>query len=264
MIFRQRSLLAERTVMASPADPTTVFRTWMQGLLNERGDKPGWPKLLCWMLEATFLHEQQKGHSYLGPAVFIDRDDHDPSAARVPEKKSVYQLYHRCHGQTAGIFTVGDDRYWLLGYEWPNQGKARGQRADLVGIRADGGLVVFEGKLGNNSYTPLTALLEGLDYLACLMSEQNFGQILSGFQGWRNKPGRLIPTGFESVEPKLNSRPGVVVLAPQEYFDLHTRSHRGNEWPELVAAGRSMGTALSLDFAITDFSGATGSWVAIS
>jgi hypothetical protein len=60
--------------------------------------------------------------------VFKDRDADDPAAAVLPEKKAVKELYHRCRTEAGGVFRIGTEPFWLLGYEWPNQGTDRGRR----------------------------------------------------------------------------------------------------------------------------------------
>jgi hypothetical protein len=94
-------------------------------------------------LHAEFRRQQAVGRCYAGE-VFKYRDGDDPTRATSPEKRRVRDLYHVCLRQAAGCFRVGDTPYWLLGYEWPNQGRDKGRRADLVGLTAAGGLAVFE------------------------------------------------------------------------------------------------------------------------
>jgi len=53
--------------------------------------------------------------------VFKDRDDDDPTAAVLAEQRAVKELFHHCHQESAGVLTIGETRYWLLGWEWPNQ-----------------------------------------------------------------------------------------------------------------------------------------------
>src|SRR5207249_10230376 len=119
--------------------------------------------------------------------------------------------------------------YWLLGYEWPNQGSEAGRRADLVGLTPQGGLAVFECKVVNRD-TPFTAVLEGLDYLTCLTSEPNFQKIQSSFAEWTRKPGKIVPEGFVDVRPDRTQEHEVIVLAPKEYFGTYCRTDRGHGW----------------------------------
>jgi hypothetical protein len=100
----------------------------------------------------------------------------------------------------------------------------------------DGGLVVFEGKLADNSYPPLSAVLEGLDYLACLTSEPNFVRLQEDFWDLAEKVGKC-PDGFNRIEPTRSARHTVVVTAPQEYYERYNRSRRGQGWKDLALAG---------------------------
>ncbi len=96
------------------------------------------------------------------------------------EKRAVYGLYHRCLERDSGRLAIGQDDYWLLSYEV----RIRELTYATCGSRwhfPSGGLVVFEGKLADNSYPPLSAVLEGLDYLACLTSEPNFLRLQEDF-----------------------------------------------------------------------------------
>ena len=248
-------------VPISTAPASTSFRTWMNYLISPRGNVPEWPWLLREMLIAEFSRQRALNYSYASE-VFKNRDADDPSTATVPEKRAVRDLYHRCLKDHAGCFTIDDTRYWLLGYEWPNQGRDRGRRADLVGLAEDGGLVVFECKLVN-SYGPFAAALEGLDYLACLTSASNFVKIRIGFSKWRELPSRAVPPGVESVQPDSAKQHHVVVLTSNEYVALYgQRSGRGMGWNEFVRLGPGRAEdPVAIHFAETDFSEAHGSWV---
>jgi len=211
------------------------------------------------VLTDTYLHERESVSSYAGE-VFKDRDDF-PVQAVLPEKKAVKELFHHCRQNADGVLSVGEDRYWLSGYEWPNQGgdKERGRRADLVGMTSSGGLVVFECKLENND-GPLTAVLEGLDYLSHLTNRPNFDKLALGFTRWAGKPGKVRPSGFETVSPLWEASHEVVVLASPAYFAQHRRSQRSPGW-ELFAA---LPTGLSspvIRFAESDFTSSQARWV---
>ena len=181
-----------------------------------------------------------------GRRILIPRDDHEYSSA-TGEKRAVYGLYHRCQERDSGRLAIGQEDYWLLSYEVPNQGNERMRRADLVGISRSGGLVVFEGKLADNSYPPFSAVLEGLDYLACLTSEPNFGKLQEDFQNL-TEPVKNCPEGFGQIEPTRSAQHTVVVLAPQEYYERYSRSKRGRGWKDMALA--EPGTAsLRIQFA---------------
>lgn len=236
------------------------FRQWMDLLKQPRGAEPEWPHLLRQMLTDTYQRERESAGVYAGE-VFKDRDGDFPVRAVLPEKKAVKELFHHCRLTTDGVVTVGSERYWLLGYEWPNQGGdgEKGRRADLVGVNAAGGLVVFECKLENND-GPLTAVLEGLDYLSHLTNRPNFAKLASGFTRWAGKPGKVRPSGFEAVSPQWDSSHEVVVLASQAYFVQHRRSQRSPGW-ELFAALPTGLSAPVIRFAESDFTSAQARWV---
>ena len=76
------------------------------------------------MLTEEFVRQRALGFCYAGE-VFKDRDADDPAAAVLPEKRAVKDLYHRCRVNAGGVFRIGTEVFWLLGYEWPNQGHGR-------------------------------------------------------------------------------------------------------------------------------------------
>lgn len=160
------------------------------------------------------------------------------------------------------MYRIGEQPYWLLGYEWPNQGgdKEKGQRADLVGLNLAGGLVVFECKL-ENRYGPLASVLEGLDYLSCLTSGPNFAKVSEGFQRWVSRSGFVRPEIFHSVYPLRNAPHEVIVLASADYYRQYRTSPRGAGWEKLAALPVPPSAGLSIRFAESDFATAQGQWV---
>lgn len=228
----------------------------MEMLQAQRGEVPEWPSLLAGLLTAEFERQRELGFCY-SSEVFKDRDLDDPTTASSPEKRKVRDLYHLCLKQSKGCFTIGDSWYWLLGYEWPNQGSERMRRADLVGLNVSGGLTVFECKLDDNPYGPFASVLEGLDYLTCLAAQQNFEKLQKGFVAWSQKQGRVPPTGFETTCPDRTQMNEVIVLAPPGYYRRYTNSERGNGWNRFanVAAG-----SVRIRFAQSGFDSAVGAW----
>lgn len=228
--------------------PDTSFRTWMNRLAADKGARSEWPLLLSWMLESEYERQRQIDHPYTGPRILIDRTCHDYDV-KMPEKRAMYGLYHRCLQETKGCLRIGDMPVWLLSYEMPNQADEAGRRADLVGLTQEGGLVVFEGKLGQNSYPPISAILEGLDYLSCLTSTRTFDRLISEFA--ELKPSLPVPEGFEGVGPERSAQPTVIVLADSVYFDFYDRSKRGPGWREMLRyCHRKMETPISIRFAM--------------
>ena len=205
----------------------TRFRTWMTDLCKPDGDRPEWPLLMQWMLQEQLEREQSVERTYDGARILIPRVGHQFEAAS-REKPATYGLYHNCLHETSGCLTIGDERYWLLSYEVPNQDGRVMQRADLLGLTVSGGLVVFECKLQNNGYAPVAALLEGLDYLASLTSTPNFERLQREFPDLLESIGK-IPDGFKDVRPVRDACHEVVVLAPSKYYEKYIRSNRGTK-----------------------------------
>lgn len=236
------------------------FRQWMDLLKQPRGAEAEWPHLLRRVLTDTYLRVRESAGGYAGE-VFKDRDDDFPVQAVLPEKKAVKDLFHHCRQTAGGVLSISNERFWLLGYEWPNQGgdKERGRRADLIGLSASGGLVVFECKL-ENSDGPLTAVLEGLDYLSHLTNRPNFAKVGAGFDRWVGKLGKVRPSGFGAVSPSWDSSHEVVVLASQAYFAQHRRSQRSPGWELFAALPTGVSTPV-IRFAESDFTSAQARWV---
>jgi hypothetical protein len=134
------------------------------------------------------------------------------------------------------------------------------RRADLVALNASGGLVVFECKLESNSDDPVTALLEGLDYLACLTSPPNFAKITDGYSRWITEPNRNLPARFRDVAPRIDSQHEVVVMAPAGYFEKFTRSRRGDGWKLLADLAPIEGDPVRLRFAQSEFDSVSACW----
>ncbi len=208
--------------------------------------------------------------------VFLNRDDkvnehrHRDSQ---DEEVLVYQLYAAVHEQTQGELRIDGTPIWLFSCEVPNQGKelsnrTKKRRADLVGLRQDGSLVVFECKGPHNSKdSPLFSVLEGMDYLGCLLTENNVTRLNQGLQDWisQQRPQALGDNRFSSAVPDWPSfaidplaKHGVIVLAPQTYFDLHINDANGRSQDWWLLSNRfasSINSALDLDldFATVDF-----------
>jgi hypothetical protein len=234
----------------------TGFRRWLELLRGVRGHRPLWPVLLGATLEDEFQRQIENDKGYSG-RVFIDRDSH-PLEDGDREERLVARLY-RSALSSDGCVLLENERIWLLGYQWPTQGghSEKGRRADLVGITTDGAIVVFEAKAASGN-APWIAIMEGLDYLACLLRSKNFDNILSVFEEWRRKPGKAIPPGFEQATPSRLRKPKLVLLAPESYFTgRQFRSVRGRDWPYLAAVGDTMMDSVSLAFAATDFHSTT-------
>ena len=231
------------------------FRNWMNQLRHVKGDQPLWPWLLCAALNDQFRHQSQTDEAYASE-IFKDRSLEEPSVGS-GERHLVAQLYQLCRNQNHGCLDVGGEPIWLLGYEWPNQGgnSEKGRRADLVGLREDGAVVVFECKRADNPDPPITALVEGLDYLSCMMRSRNFEKLLGGFDRFIEANG--VPARFQGWRPRQGSRPSIVVLAPESYFKKYSeRSKRGFGWENLAKIGSEACDEFAVAFAITEFDSA--------
>lgn len=234
----------------------------MNFLTQLRGAEAELPRLLLRMLTDTYLREREAPVGYSGK-VFKHREDNYPFVAKSgTEKRLVKELFHHCRIEASRCFQIGNEPYWLLGYEWPNRGgnKEKMARADLVGLNSVGGLVVFECKRAKNAKDgPLMAVMEGLDYLSQLTTRLNFAKIEAGFGDWVVRPSTAVPKGFEKVKPIRKASHEVIVLAPPEYFACHRDKSSG--WELLSALPTLPSVPLSIRFAESDFATASARWV---
>jgi len=244
-----------------PKSEESTFRKLLSTLIEKRGDTPDWPHVLLPLLQGEFQARLKQRVWYTGARLLIDRDDKDPTDAKAGlEKSATRMLFKRCRDEASGCFTVGDRRFWLLSYEVPNFSNRSRQCADLVGLSDAGGVVVFECKL-ENPYSPLTSLIEGLDYLSCLVAEPNFGRLRDEFQQWRAKSGQLIPQGFEDVTPR-SSASEVIVLGSPAYYAPYRQSRRGEGWGDLATLCERWQDQPKMGFAVTDFQSTSAAWIA--
>ena len=176
-------------------------------LANDRddagGDLPDWCRTQRQIVERLFLKERAEAPAYAGGRVLIDRRDH-PRDARKPENRAAHELFHRRREGGDGCLTVGGERFWLLSFEVPSRGGDRGNRADLVGLAEDGGIVVFECKPDGNGTSPFRAAFQALHDPAGLTSDANADRVAREFRELRDAFG-AIPTGFEGVEPRTGT-----------------------------------------------------------
>ncbi len=224
--------------------------------LNERPTKapPEWPLQLLWMYQEILRQEQEVPRCYRGTSVLIDRTEAppipnvDPAAPnQQKEKRATYGLYRKALEEQQGIFKIGERSYWLLSFENPSQDRRSKQCADLLGLSVDGGLCVFECKLAGNPYAPIAAVLEGLDYLACLTSRPNLGRIQREFQEIKSSLGEP-PEGFEQVAPRVEACHEVVVLAEPAYYAKYRDLDRGTG-ENNMATIRGVGDTVKIGFA---------------
>ncbi len=249
----------------------TPFRRILTSLLPAREDNPDWPLAFTSSIYELFQHQRSCEISYSGKHVFIDRDDKCAEAASIGSEKSLTRLlFQKCRSDSSACLTIGDERFWLVSYEVPNFSNRSHQSADLVGLTIDGGLVVFECKIETNSYAPITSLIEGLDYLSCLLSQSNFARFQKELLVWKSKANQIVPKGFENTEPCSSARHQVVVLAPKSYYDKYQspndgekvpRSSRGLGWERVAKLGGTAHDKLLLRFARTDFDQTSAEWV---
>lgn len=245
------------------------FRTLFEQCLNTlRGRQIEWPQMMRAMLNAEFHRVCSLDACYKGKHVFIDRDakakQYERHARLDREKLQVYRLFRLTHARSNGMLKVGNQYVWLVSCEVPNQGKRSGRRADLLGVREDGSLVVFECKIVTNRHdSPIKACLEGLDYLAHLVQRENFARLEAGYTRWRDKARRAdalscIPKRCAGLNLVRDARHAVLVLAPADYFNLHRLDalKRPQGWELLSDRMWSRSPmACELDFVVSDFSG---------
>ncbi len=254
--------------MATPTEEqleATVFRQLLPLLTQGRGDTSDWPLVLLELLKLEFNRTRRVW--YGGGRVLVDRDEKDHAEAVSPEKSKTRMLFKKCRDESQGCLQIDGEVYWLVSYEIPCFGKKSHQCADLVGLTETGGLVVFECKL-KNSYAPITAVIEGLDYLSCLTAEPNFSQLQREFEEWRQKSTQIAPVDFEDVSPQSKSCHEVIVLATSEYFD-HYRTNpdrrrntqRGTGWSDFAAACAINTHSPRIRFAVTEFTETSAQWV---
>ena len=214
----------------------SAFRSWFRGCLREiPGNNVEWPSLVR-RIFAEELKRLRDSDQYYDGQVFKNRDrkvaEHRHRDSE-HEEVLVYRLYAAVHEHYHGVLQIGDMPVWLFSCEVPNQGKelsnrTKKRRADLLGLRQDGSLVVFECKGPQNRHdSPLYGLLEGLDYLGCLLTRRNLASLSDDLQDWLGNTASQEQQ-FSSVFPEdwtLEIEPqachGVVVLAPKSYYDLH-------------------------------------------
>ena len=237
----------------------STVRHWMNVLGEMSGRRVEWPQLLRSILAHEFRQMREHGVPYKGE-VFQDRDGyaklHANHASPHREDLTVYRFYDAIHSAKGGLLTIDDEEVWVVSAQVPNQGSRTRCCADLVGLRKDGALVVFECKVeGNRNDSPLKALLECLDYTGHLMLRSNIDKFNEGLNRWSEK--REVPDGFGGVCLNAESKPVVLVTAPQQYFDLHRSDSQEREqqwwllserlWPDSAEPFR-------LDFVVTDYS----------
>lgn len=233
---------------------TTQFRELISVIGSIKGKRAAWLPTLGHFLETEFRLQKEVTEEYKSD-VFIDRDEYVLDEGE-SENRQVAKLFKhvRTKEDADGCLRYGREKFRLIGLQWPTQGgnKEKGRRADLVGIDSQGGLVVFEAKIKSGTHT-LSALMEGLDYLACLLREGNFKKIQVGYDKWASKDNQVLSESFKSVKPKVGVRPTLVLLAPQAYYVKQSNTPRGNEWMEIIKHGETWLPSVRVIIAATDF-----------
>lgn len=249
-------------------DADSHFRTWFKCLHKLQDRRLEWPQLLRFMISEELSRMQNTGISYTGEEVFIDRDKlaqkRKTHLKQEDEVIQCYRLYCDAHEKTSGALNIAGEPIWIISCQVPNQGNHRKRCADLLGLRRDGSLVVFEAKVEGGT-SPLYAVIEGLDYLGHLLIADNMARLTNGFEQWRTRHGSpdvysQTPPGFEDVHICPKAKHSVLVLAPLEYYEFHRTDAKGinqgweyvsdRYWPKSKLAVR-------LDFAVTNYSSAS-------
>lgn len=271
--------------MTDPLTPDdSQFRSWFRDCLGSlSGTVVEWPLLMRQVLSEE-LHRLRVSDQYYKGTIFRNRDDKVLKyRARDPrdEEILVYRLYGAVHEKFEGVLMIGETPIWLFSCEVPNQGKTlsnrtKKRRADLLGLRQDGSIVVFECKGPHNRKdSPLYGLLEGLDYLGCLLSHRNLTRLNDDLLDWivEYEPRELATDQFSSVVPSWSSfainpqaQHGVIVLAPQEYFDLHVSDGSGQSTDWWLLSNRFASklcpdSKIDIDFAVVDFEQGQAKWL---
>jgi hypothetical protein len=248
----------------------SMTRHWMSLLDSMTGRLIEWPQLLRSLMAEEYARVIKEGTSYGGKSVFIDRDGEALKYSdRIEEKPEdlseellVYRLYLQAHKHHDGLVLLDQQKVWLISLQVPNQGKESKRCADLLGLREDGSLVVFECKAkGNRADSPLKAICEGVDYLSHLMIEDNLCLLRKDFEAWRDKHGQphvfsKTPHEFNNAKINNDAKPAVVVLAPQMYYNFHRSGANGNpqgwEWMSDRCWLEKQGP-FKIDFAVSNF-----------
>lgn len=244
------------------------FRTWFKRCLSKLQDRRlEWPQLLRFMISEELVRIRNTGIPYSGEEVFIDRDTlaqkRKTHEKQEDEVIQCYKLYCDVHEKTSGALNIAGEPIWIITCQVPNQGNHRRRCADLVGLRRDGSLVVFEAKVEGGT-SPLYALMEGLDYLGHLLIADNMARLTTGFEQWRTRHGdpsvySQTPPRFKDVRIRPTARHAVLVLGPAKYYKFHRTDAKGISqgweylsdrlWPKSKLT-------VELDFAATDYSSA--------
>ncbi len=239
------------------------FREWFECCLKKnKGRRLEWAVLLGYLIEQEFCRTIENGTPYAGGVFPLDRanlvDIHSGDPHQHLEPQLCYRLYREVYETNGGILEVGGEPIWIVNLFVPNQLNIAKRSADILGLRTDGSLVVFEAKRADMGDSPFYALLEGLDYLSHLLVNANQQSFLQGFEAWRERQ-QTVPAGFENVGVTFGEtvRHSVIVLAPAAYYFKHMkdskRMSQGWEWlsERLLPLKR-----VRLDYAISDFSSA--------
>jgi hypothetical protein len=241
------------------------FREWFEHLRTLQGRRVEWPQLIRHLIKQEFERVRREGQPYKGPEVFIDRDEkawrYKDHNRQTDEELLVYSLYREVHEKRWGLLDVEGEATWLLTCQVPNQAKQKKRCADLLGLRANGSLVVFECKVAKGKDSPLIAILEGLDYLAHLLIPANLEKLNRGFKNWRLKARggqsvSVVPPAFAEINIDADALHSVIVLAPKEYYDCHGGNSEGTEQDWYLISDRcwpKMQLPVGIDFAVTDF-----------
>lgn len=252
--------------------PDSAFRKWFGHLGGLQGRRVEWPQFIRHVMGEELRRLQENGIPYVGE-VYRDRDEdalrHEFHPKQHREDVSVQRLFREVYRKANGIITVGDIPTWLISYEVPNQGNGAQRCANLLGLRLDGSLVVFECKPENGPASPFYALLEGLDYLGHLLVPQNMMSLRRGFDRWRFKDRATnslskVPPDFANVAINPGNKHSVVVLAPAEYYAHHRLDAKGvpQQWSLLSdRMWPDSPQVVHLDFAVTDFTPTACSWL---
>jgi hypothetical protein len=245
----------------------SFFREMFEHLRTLSGRRIEWPQLLRFVIEAELTRLRREGKPYVGK-VFLDRDRHsylnEDNRGQHLEVVSVQRLYREAHRRGNGCLQLGGGDVLLISYNVPNQSCHKRRCADLLGLRSDGSLVVFECKGKNNADSPLLAVFEGLDYFGHLTIPANIAGLQKGFEVWRDKARNStalskIPAEFANVTIKPEARHAVIVLAPQDYFCIHLEdaTRKSQDWQLLSdRTWPASASSVGLDFATTDFKSA--------
>jgi hypothetical protein len=200
-------------------------------------------------------------YRYPGQTILPERDVQSTrgyklvTESRTQSEEDWYQcLFYVCHQKMGtGVINIGNHEILLLSSDCPTFDDGA---ADLVGINSDGGLVVFECKLGPNRQQPLSALLQSIHYMASFIAATNHEKLVEDasrrIATFMDK-GRNIPKSFRDLSLRNDKKSQAILLAPRAYYQRYSEH---SSWKQFLRdlSAKSDFCSFTCTVAITDYS----------